>query len=257
MPAPSLVAHFQPQAWQNDHAIEVDGAREFDCGAILLALEARQFRAAAASIRAGNDHALDCLAEAAGLVGGADGHDGPFSVTVDDQAFETFLDEAGIGKDEPASMTDERLTELRRTLDVRTLAEGKEISPDVLLRTRIGDWRKADGMADELAGMQTEDWGLEVVKGGYAGVNLRFTAPDGSTREVVVEIDKGNVALTTYRGEGEDPDAKITITANETHVRSQQPTGARGERGYAFDGEGARTDSYEPEEGFSRGGPRP
>jgi hypothetical protein len=35
-PAPRIVAHFRPQAWINDYAIDVDGSYDFDATDLLL-----------------------------------------------------------------------------------------------------------------------------------------------------------------------------------------------------------------------------
>lgn len=92
-----LAATFQPQQWVNDYAVDSGPSREFDAGHALLQLRADTFQYVVAQAHASSGRDLDALAEAASLVGSADGqHPGPFCVSLDEDELDAFLSSLGI-----------------------------------------------------------------------------------------------------------------------------------------------------------------
>lgn len=83
---PRVIAHFQPQAWVDDNAIDIDGAYEFD---VTKQIE-QMGREAAEKIRDG-DYSSDDLWHVHCDQHPGDHHDGPFIVTVE-EAIETYFE---------------------------------------------------------------------------------------------------------------------------------------------------------------------
>lgn len=79
-----IMARFVPQAWINDHAVEVDGAVEFDVTEAIKKLGKRK----ALEIK-DDDYDSDNLAIEAGI---RDSHNGPFRVEVQ-AAIQDFYEE--------------------------------------------------------------------------------------------------------------------------------------------------------------------
>ncbi len=74
-----VIAHFQPQAWINDDAVEIDGAYEFDVTDQIVAMG----KAKALEIDDFDDGS-DILWHAYVEANPNGDHDGPFAVTVKD-----------------------------------------------------------------------------------------------------------------------------------------------------------------------------
>lgn len=215
MQIPVLYARFQSQAWANNQSIDLESAG-FDAGKAFLLLDARQMNAAARSIIDGNTHNLDPLAEKQGLVGGEGRHNGPFYVEVDPVNFENWC--AILGTTPAALSTIEMagLSKLRESVGMR--ADGVER----LLTGTVVDWRVPDGEADDLSDLQKATWPVDIVKSGYDGLILEFKAPDGTQRQLMIEVEKGNLKILTYRdGElSEQPDCAIHLLPEGTAVMS-------------------------------------
>lgn len=75
---PRVIAHFQPQAWINDYAVDIDGAYKFD---VTEQIE-QMGRQAAEEIEDGN-YSSDDLWHVYCDQHPGDHHDGPFTVTVE------------------------------------------------------------------------------------------------------------------------------------------------------------------------------
>lgn len=76
---PRVIAHFQPQAWINDYAVDIDGAYKFD---VTKQIE-QMGRKAAEEIEDGN-YSSDDLWHVYCDQHPGDHHNGPFRVTVED-----------------------------------------------------------------------------------------------------------------------------------------------------------------------------
>lgn len=105
-----------------------------------------------------------------------------------------------------------------------------------LLTWQMADWRIADGVADELSDLQKAPWTINVTEGGYGGLFIEATAPDGSRR---LEINMGNLHA-AVGGDADELHATIQIGKDETRAVAMHP-----QPGTAVDG--AR---FTPERGF-------
>lgn len=83
-----IIAHFQPQAWINDCARSIDGAFDFDVTERVLEMGKKK----AMGIVDG-DYSSDDLFHAYADENPSQGHDGPFSVRVEESIGAYFLEE--------------------------------------------------------------------------------------------------------------------------------------------------------------------
>jgi len=74
-----VIAHFQPQAWINDYAVDIDGAFEFDVTKMIQQMG----REAALEIEDSDYSSDDLYHVYCDQHPGHPVHDGPFSVTVE------------------------------------------------------------------------------------------------------------------------------------------------------------------------------
>jgi len=84
---PRVIAHFQPQAWVNDSAVDIDGAYTFD-----VTKQIEQMGRKAAEEISDGDYSSDDLWHVYCDQHPGDHHDGPFRVTVE-QAIEDYFEE--------------------------------------------------------------------------------------------------------------------------------------------------------------------
>lgn len=103
---PRLLAHFRPQSWVRDYAVDIDGQEDFDATKAFLSQDLDW-------IRGFEEHSeeSDQLAIAASAAWKR--HHGPFEVDVD---VDGFLEALGFRRQ---SLTPRQLTELRRRYGVR------------------------------------------------------------------------------------------------------------------------------------------
>lgn len=224
MKIPSLNASFQPQVWIRDHAVDQEGAIEFDAAKSFLSLSARSINAATKSILAENNHELDDIAVKQGFVGGDGLHNGPYYVQIDIEDFLEWCEDLGKAPGDLAAIDEVALGKLRESLGMRADAV------EVLMRGEIVDWRIGDGEGDDLSESQKQPWPVEVTRSSYGGVIMEFKAPDGTMRSVMVEVDNGNLKVLAYRDpkQSEQPDCSMHIMEDGTAVISASTT----ERGY-------------------------
>lgn len=97
---PQLRLHFQPQEWQNDYAVNIDGAREFDATHAILDLPLEEIRRLKTNSYESDDLVPDEV---------MNGHSGPYYVSVDWKIGE-FFQNLGYNIDE---MTEEQLELVR------------------------------------------------------------------------------------------------------------------------------------------------
>ncbi|MGF6440224.1 hypothetical protein [Paraburkholderia youngii] len=112
-----ITAHFQPQAWQNDYTIDIDGAREVDVTAAVLKHELCRIHAFV-----DYKESVECLVDPVAL-----GHDGPFSVRVTGSICDYF------GVDRLDEIVEEMLGEAREEqaiVEALTPALPREIRVD-------------------------------------------------------------------------------------------------------------------------------
>jgi hypothetical protein len=83
---PRVLAHFQPQAWVNDYAVEIDGAYTFD-----VTKQIEQMGREAALEIEDNEYSSDDLWHVHCDQHPGDHHDGPFRVTVE-EAIKTYFE---------------------------------------------------------------------------------------------------------------------------------------------------------------------
>jgi hypothetical protein len=111
-PQKRIVAVFQPQAWQNDYAIDVDGRTEVDVTEQVLALPLDRIHDLG-----DDDYDSDDLVDVEAL-----GHNGPFYVEVVEQVCEFF------GVEDLAEVTEDMLLAARQaTLKLPDATEGKGV----------------------------------------------------------------------------------------------------------------------------------
>ncbi len=121
--------------------------------------------------------------------------------------------------------------------------------PKVYFEGGIADWRVSDGAADDLTETQRQPWPVKVTEGGYGGLFLELTAPDGTLRSVAVEIDQGNVRLVVFR-DRDECDAIVTVQDDGVHVQAM----VGGDKSYLFNEDGVRATSGAPKASFGDGG---
>ena len=102
-----ILAIFQPQAWQRDYAVDIDGRCEVDVTNKVLSLKLDEIIGLD-----DDDYDTDDLVDLQVV-----GHNGPFYVTVKEQVAEFF------GVDRLADVTQEML-DAARTLSVKPVADG-------------------------------------------------------------------------------------------------------------------------------------
>lgn len=102
---PRVMAYFQPQAWINDYATNIDGGKKFDCTKEILRMSAAEIKALA-----DDQYNTDGLAECRKDVFG--GHSGPFYVAVEEAVADFF-------HAHKLEITDESLAKLRKLYKVR------------------------------------------------------------------------------------------------------------------------------------------
>lgn len=122
-------------------------------------------------------------------------------------------------------------------------------TPESLFQTKISDWRMPNEAPEELSGRQAEDWNVKITPGGYGGLRLNFTAPDGSERNLYIEVDKGNLTFATYRDD--EQDAKVTVAADATYVTSGHTKGRYGRATLRYDENGADVHNGQIPEGLA------
>jgi hypothetical protein len=88
---PRIMATFQPQAWINDYATEIDGAKKFDCTKEILRLSPKDVR----RLRDDQYDTDNLLPEEIRKT-----HNGPFYVAVRDEIFD-FFKKLGLKADAP------------------------------------------------------------------------------------------------------------------------------------------------------------
>ncbi|AOG02987.1 hypothetical protein [Bosea sp. RAC05] len=215
MKIPKLNARFQAQTWIKDHAVDVSSTR-FDAGKAFLLLDPPKMSAAVRSIIAGKNHDLDPVAEREGLVGGEGRHNGPFYVDIDPIDFEDWCKAIGTTPAELTAIDWPGLSKLRESVGMR--GDGVER----LMTGTVVDWRVSDGADEDLTEVQKKPWPVEIVKSGYDGLILEFKAPDGTQRQLMIEIEQGNLKILTYRDPevSEQPDCAIHILPEGTAVSS-------------------------------------
>ncbi|SOC30358.1 hypothetical protein [Thalassospira xiamenensis] len=119
-------------------------------------------------------------------------------------------------------------------------------TPKVLFESEISDWRMAEGETDGLTDTQKKPWPMKITEGGYGGLMLEFTAPDGTSRSVAVEIDQGNLKMVVFR-DREEFDAIVTVQNDGIHVQPNQ----RLAPSYLFNEDGVSDASSAPTPSYS------
>jgi len=97
---PRLMLHFQPQKWQNNYAIDIDGGKEFDATHAVLDLSAEEIK----GLKTDSYESDNLIPDE--VIGD---HDGPYYVSVDSQIEEFF---AKLGYD-VGELTQEQLDKVR------------------------------------------------------------------------------------------------------------------------------------------------
>ena len=114
-----LPARAQPQVWDNDNAIDVGDAVEFDAHDALLRMDARRFSATAREIlRAGSD--IDDLVIESGAIqswlNGNPQAERTFRAEIDPEDFRAWLFSAGLEEDEAVKLDEEAMEGLKARL---------------------------------------------------------------------------------------------------------------------------------------------
>lgn len=181
MPIPSLPAYYQPQVWVDDHPLPDGPKVEFDAAHALFGLANAPFKAAVDSILDHNVRNLDPVGEAAI----EEGINGPFYVRIERDDFETWCRKLQLNPEEVGDYEQGYRKALIGTLETAHFTE-------------IGDWRLKNGDEDELSPEQRMPWPVTVSGATDGGLLIGVTAPDGSVREVLIEIDQGRLKIGAY-----------------------------------------------------------
>jgi hypothetical protein len=140
---PRLVAHFRPQAWVNDYAVDIDdGQEDFDATAAFLAQDLDW-------IKGFEEHSDDADYLAEEVSEAWKHHSGPFEVDVDADA---FFEAVGLDRQ---ALTPIDLAELRRRYGVgkprRRKARGHKVR-EIVVR-----FVESDVKPDDIAELFTDD----------------------------------------------------------------------------------------------------
>ncbi|MTH95228.1 hypothetical protein [Roseibium sp. RKSG952] len=139
--------------------------------------------------------------------------------------------------------------------------------PAKLCDGRLSDWRLSDDPNGDHSGELSEEmkqpWKFEISRSSYEGLDLRFTAPDGTERSVLIEIDRGGLKLSTFRDPEltESADADFRIDENQTSLITtgmRSPNGTRLKESYlAITQDGFEARSGSPTRTMSGETPKP
>ena len=86
-----------------------------------------------------------------------------------------------------------------------------------LLEVDVKDWRVYDLCDEDLNEAQKKPWKVTVKPGGYGGLWIGFVGPYGATRQIGIEIDKGNPTVLMF-GESDESIAMATIGVDSVHL---------------------------------------
>lgn len=237
---PTLPATFRPQAWVNDHAIDADHMMEFDAFDGLMSLNHDQLVRITREIMQdsyGKD--LDCLVQNYEIDQGGIAipetdfaHFGPYRIEVENSDFQNTLAAIGVA---PWDMPD------AAAWDALRHKYKSAPQPEQLSAGNISDWRLADNPngdhSEDLTDEMREPWQFEISRSSYDGLDLKFTAPDGTERSVLIEINQGAVKIATYGDpeNSDDPTALIHVLKDMAAIditSLRAASGARFDEGY-------------------------
>lgn len=129
----------------------------------------------------------------------------------------------------------------------------------VLIEKQAVDWRTAPGVDDglDLTDLQRQPWKIAVLDGAYGGLDIIATAPDGTRRQVFLEIKDGNLHV-AVGGEADNLHAIVQIGAAATVVTPLQASyGALADRNARFDENGFSLHEGDIEPGCATTPPAP
>ncbi|BCB22249.1 hypothetical protein [Bosea sp. ANAM02] len=181
MPIPSLPAYYQPQVWIDDHALPDGPKVQFDAAIALFELPNEPFTAAVQSILAGNVRNLDPVGEAAV----EESFNGPFYVRIERDDFETWCGKLQLNPEEVGNLEQGYRKELLKKLQAAHFTE-------------IADWRLKNDDGSELSADQQKPWPVTISAALDGGILIGATAPDGTVRELLIEIDQGRFKVGAY-----------------------------------------------------------
>lgn len=184
MPIPSLPAYYQPQVWVDDHALNDGPKAPFDAARALFELANAPFKAAVQSILDGNVRNLDPVGEA----GIEDSFNGPGYVRIEREDFEIWCRKLQLDPEEVGNLDEGYRKALLVNLSTAHFTE-------------IADWRLKNGDEDELSADQRMCWPVTVSAAADGGLLIGTTAPDGSVRQLLIEIDQGRFKIGAYLDE--------------------------------------------------------
>ena len=91
-----------------------------------------------------------------------------------------------------------------------------------LLEVDIKDWRVSEfcgeDLIEDLNEAQKKPWKVTVKPGGYGGLWIGFVGPYGATRQIGIEIDKGNPTVLMFGESCDESIAKATIGVDSVHL---------------------------------------
>jgi hypothetical protein len=239
---PKLTARYQPQAWQGDNAINIDGKKDFDAAPIIIAMSAADFQRTAAEVRRSSGRDMDNLAYRTDVRGD---HTGPFRVDIDQEDFEKWLGKAGFDAAALAEVDNSVMEKMRADYGVAAYVRAGE---EVIAASVMKDWRVAEKSDDELSEAQRWPWTVQVSKTSMNGLVVEFGSFDGLKHEVAFEIDRGNLKIIPYRGQRDhdDVEAIIVLTKEGIHVTGNGQAGRKTDTEFVFDHDGGRVVGHEP-----------
>lgn len=127
---------------------------------------------------------------------------------------------------------------------------------DVLLERSVRDWRVAEQADQDLTDLQKQPWIFKVVLGGYDGLHIEAQAPDGTRRQVTLEVSNGNLHA-IVGGVGDDNHATVQIGAEATVVVPMTPAPGRYMDAMRFDENGMSAHKGDIEAGCTSEAPKP
>jgi len=219
MPIPRLHSLFHPIRRDATPGLVVQSqeVEEFDAASEFLKLRPCQIALVIESIKEGSSEHLNLLGYDAPVSASLRGL--PFKVTVHKEDFANWCGEIGVSMDDLSRSTDRDLASLRQKLGVNW-----SIAADIV------DWQEADGAGEDLSENQRKPWPVEIRRSGYSGIDIELTAPDGTNRTILIEVEKGNLVIRPYRDQerSDEPDLKLTLTSEGSAIENTS------RKGYVF-----------------------
>lgn len=213
-PVPALAAHYQPQQWIFDTAMDSEPSRAFDAAAVLLSLKADQFRKVDSEMRKDSGRDLDLIAEAAGPAV-TRGHTGPFEVRIHREDYLEWLEKMGFDPHDVAAVSDAVMDKMREDYGI---APAPAARGDVIASASMVDWRIGDGDAGELSDAQKSERSVSLIRTGNSLLLMEVDSPDGTKHLVGFELDAGNFRILTYPNGQDEVAAIVSFTSEGLHV---------------------------------------